>query len=120
VQADRDGRPADQGDGSEYLPDVYVDVRERYPDVAAALDALGRAGEDAGPLSAREQRLVTLGIAVGGLAKGAVRSNVRKALGIGATPEEIRHVAILAITTAGFPAAVAGMGWIDEVLAEEA
>jgi hypothetical protein len=29
-------------------------------------------------------------------------------------------VAILAITTAGFPAAVAGMGWIDEVLAEEA
>jgi alkylhydroperoxidase/carboxymuconolactone decarboxylase family protein YurZ len=34
----------------------------------------------------------------------------------GATAEEIRHVALLAITTAGFPTAVAGFGWIDEVL----
>jgi 4-carboxymuconolactone decarboxylase len=110
---------SDEG-GSEYLPEIYTDVRGRYPDVAAALDALGRAGEGAGPLSAREQRLATLGIAVGASATGAVRSNVRKALAMGITPEEIRHVAVLAITTAGFPAAVAGMGWIDEVLAEEA
>lgn len=107
-------------DEVEYLPDVYVGLRERYPDVADALDGLGRAGEGAGPLDGREQRLVTLGIAIGALAKGAVRSNVRKALGVGATPDEIRHVAVLAITTAGFPAAVAAMGWIDEVLAEEA
>jgi 4-carboxymuconolactone decarboxylase len=107
-------------EGIEYLPDVYVGLRERYPDVAAALDGLGRAGEEAGPLDARDQRLVTLGIAIGASATGAVRSNVRKALGVGATPDEIRHVAVLAITTAGFPAAVAAMGWIDDVLAEEA
>lgn len=110
-------------DGSadvEYLPDIYLSVRDRFPDVADALDALGRAGESAGPLDERAQRLATLGIAVGALAKGAVRSNVRKALGVGVTPEEIRHVAVLAITTAGFPSAVAAMGWIDEVLAEEA
>jgi 4-carboxymuconolactone decarboxylase len=105
--------------GVDYLPDVYLDIRERYPEVASALDALGRAGDEAGPLSEREQRLVTLGIAVGALAKGAVRSNVRKALDVGLRPDEIRHVAVLAITTRGFPAAVAGMGWIDEVLAEE-
>lgn len=107
-------------DGVEYLPDIYVGLRDRYPEVARALDGLGAAGETAGPLDAREQRLATLGIAIGALAKGAVRSNVRKALGVGATPDEIRHVAVLAITTAGFPAAVAAMGWIDEVLAEEA
>jgi 4-carboxymuconolactone decarboxylase len=106
--------------GVDYLPDIYLGIRERYPDVTSALDELGRAGEDAGPLSERDQRLVTLGIAVGALAKGAVRSNVRKALGVGLTADEIRHVAVLAITTRGFPAAVAGMGWIDEVLAEEA
>lgn len=106
-------------EGVEYLPDIYVDVRERYPDVAAALDRLGEAGEAAGPLTARDQRLATLGIAIGGLAKGAVRSNVRKALGVGVTPEEIRHVAVLTITTRGFPAAVAAIRWIDEVLAEE-
>jgi 4-carboxymuconolactone decarboxylase len=110
----------DEAGEAEYLPDIYVSVRDRYPGVADALDALGRAGESAGPLADREQRLATLGIAIGALAKGSVRSNVRKALGVGATPDEIRHVAVLAITTTGFPSAVAAMGWIDEVLAEEA
>lgn len=112
-------RPDGDTDEVEYLPDIYLDIRDRYPQVAEALDELGEAGEEAGPLAPREQRLVTLGIAVGSLAKGAVRSNVRKALGVGLTPEEIRHVAVLAITTRGFPAAVAGLGWIDEVLERE-
>jgi 4-carboxymuconolactone decarboxylase len=104
----------------DYLPDIYVRIRDRYPELAESLDALGRAGDRAGPLDERERRLATLGIAVGALAKGAVRSNVRKALEVGASPDEIRHVAVLAITTTGFPSAVAAMGWIDEVLAEEA
>ena len=64
----------------------------------------------------RTQRLVKLGIAIGALAEGAVRSNVRKALAEGASPADIRHVVVLAITTAGFPAAVAALGWVDEVL----
>ena len=42
-------------------------------------------------------------------------SNVRRALA-GATPDEIRHVALLAITTTGFPTAIAGLGWIEEGL----
>jgi alkylhydroperoxidase/carboxymuconolactone decarboxylase family protein YurZ len=32
------------------------------------------------------------------------------------TPDEIRHVSLLAVTTAGFPTAIAGLRWIDEVL----
>jgi 4-carboxymuconolactone decarboxylase len=101
---------------TDYLPDVYLRFRDRFADVAAALDQLGRSTEAAGPLDSRTQRLVTLGIAIGGLAEGAVRSNVRKALEEGTTPEEIRHAVTLAITTAGFPAAVAALGWVDEVL----
>lgn len=112
--------PGDDGDEVEHLPDVYLQIRDRYPQVAEALDELGQAGEEAGPLTAREQRLATLGIAIGGLAKGSVRSNTRKALGVGLSPEEVRHVAVLAITTRGFPAAVAGLGWMDEVLEREA
>jgi 4-carboxymuconolactone decarboxylase len=45
-----------------------------------------------------------------------VRSNARKALEAGDTAAEIRHVALLAITTCGFPTAIAGLGWIEEVL----
>ena len=71
----------------------------------------------AGPLDERTARLVKLGLAIGASAEGAVRSNARKALAAGATAEEIRHVALLGVTTCGFPAAIAGFGWIDEVLA---
>jgi alkylhydroperoxidase/carboxymuconolactone decarboxylase family protein YurZ len=101
---------------SEYLPEVYVRFRRDYPLVAEALDRLGAATEAAGPLDPKTQRLVKLGIAIGALAEGAVRSNARRALEAGATPEEVRHVALLALTTRGFPAAVAGLGWVEEVL----
>ncbi len=100
----------------DHLPDVYVGFREDYPEVAAALDALGETADGAGPLGERDARLVKLGLAVGALAEGAVKSNARKALAAGASPAEVRQVGILAITTCGFPTAIAGMGWIDEVL----
>jgi alkylhydroperoxidase/carboxymuconolactone decarboxylase family protein YurZ len=101
---------------TDHLPDVYLGFRERFPTVATALDQLGHATGVAGPLDARTQRLVKLGIAIGALAEGAVRSNVRKALAEGAATDDIRHVVMLAITTVGFPATIAALGWVDEVL----
>jgi 4-carboxymuconolactone decarboxylase len=102
---------------SDYLPAAYREFRGRYPRVADALDQLGEASAGAGPLDERTQRLVHLGIAVGALAEGAVRSNVRRALDAGATVDEVRHVSLLAITTGGFPTAIAGLTWTEEVLA---
>jgi 4-carboxymuconolactone decarboxylase len=100
----------------QHLPNVYTAFRDAHPEVAKALDELGRSTEQAGPLDARVQRLVKLALAVGSLAQGAVRSNARKALDAGDTAAEVRHVALLAITTCGFPTAIAGLGWIDDVL----
>jgi 4-carboxymuconolactone decarboxylase len=104
----------------EHLPKVYLRFRSRFPDVATALDGLGEAADEAGPLNERTARLVKLGLAIGASSEGSVRSNARKALAAGATPEELRHVAVLAFTTCGFPAGIAGLGWIDEVLDAEA
>ena len=104
---------------TDYLPDVYVRFRERYPDVADSLDALGKATEAAGSLDARTQRLVKLAIAIGAGAEGAVRSNVRKARSLGVTDDEIRQTGVLAISTVGFPAAIAAGTWIEEVLVAE-
>jgi 4-carboxymuconolactone decarboxylase len=101
---------------AEHLPAIYRDLRKRYPDVLAAQDQLAAAVERSGPLDARTQRLVKLALAVGCLAEGAVRSNTRKALEHGVTAEEIEQVVLLAVTTRGFPAAVASWGWIREVL----
>ena len=99
----------------DYLPDIYRSVRDRYPGVVTALGTVARAAEEAGPLDERTRRLVKLAASIGAQAQGAVRSNARKALDAGATPEEIRQVAMLAVTTCGFPAVVAAMGWMDDV-----
>jgi 4-carboxymuconolactone decarboxylase len=101
---------------TDHLPDIYVSFRERFPQVAQAQDRLATEVDAAGPLDERTSRLVKLGIAVGSLSEGAVRSNVRKALAAGATTEEVQHVVLLSLTTRGFPAAVAAWGWVQEVL----
>lgn len=103
----------------EYLPEAYRSFRSTFPSVAAALDGLGQATGEVGPLDERTQRLVKLGIAIGSLSEGAVRSNARRALEAGASAVELRHAALLAITTAGFPTAIAALGWVDEVIAAE-
>jgi alkylhydroperoxidase/carboxymuconolactone decarboxylase family protein YurZ len=101
----------------EYLPRVYTDFTERFPEVAAAQGALARTIREQSPFDEKTERLLTLALAIGAEANGGVRSNVRKALQQGATVEELRAVALAAITTCGFPTAVAALRWIDEVLA---
>ena len=103
---------------TDYLPEVYQHFERRFPAVKEAFDALGAAEHHAGPLSERERRLIKLGIAVGTQSEGAVRSHVRKLLGIGVSEAEIVHTIVLAITTIGFPATNAALSWTEEVLSE--
>jgi alkylhydroperoxidase/carboxymuconolactone decarboxylase family protein YurZ len=63
--------------------------------------------------------LVNLGIAVGAVSPGAIKSHARKALDTGASREELYHALLLALTTVGFPAMIAAIGWVEEVLAAE-
>ncbi len=104
---------------TDYLPEVHQQFVGRFPTVKEAFDALGVAEHEAGPLSEKERRLVKLGIAAGAESEGAVRSHVRKLLGIGCSEAEILHVLVLALTTIGFPATNAALSWAEEVLAEE-
>jgi len=99
-----------------YLPRVYRDLRAEHPDIARSYDALGDACRRAGSLSAREQRLVKLGIAVGLSSEGAVRSHVRRGLNEGIAAADLMHAIAIAIPTAGFPATAAAYQWAREVL----
>ncbi len=73
----------------------------------------------AGPLDAKTQALVKLGIAIGAKMEGAVHSHTRKALEAGCTPEEIKHAVLQATTTIGFPNMMAAMSWVEDVLNRE-
>ncbi len=88
----------------------------RYPAAWQAYQDLGRAASQAGPLDERTRRLLKLALSVGAGSEGAVHSHTRQALGEGIPAEEIRQVCVMAITTLGFPAAMAALSWVDDVI----
>lgn len=92
---------------------------EQFPEAWQAYEALGKACAESGPLSARERRLLKLALAIGARSEGAVHSHARQGVAEGLAPEELRQVAALAITTLGFPAAMAGLSWINDILKGE-
>lgn len=100
----------------ESLPPIVEALARAYPELWGAYNRLGQAAAAAGPLDARAERLVKLAIAIGAGREGAVHSHVRRGLDAGLTREEIRHVALLAITTVGWPAAVAALSWVEDAL----
>jgi AhpD family alkylhydroperoxidase len=98
------------------LPRHYVSLRSEYPKVCAALEGLGTAVREAGPLDLKTGHLVQLAGAATNRSEGSVHSHVRRAIEAGATREEVRHAVILLSSTIGFPAVAATLSWIDEVL----
>lgn len=101
---------------ADYLPKIYHEFTDRYPEIAAAQGELSRIVRQATPFDDRTSHLVKFALALGAEAEGAVRSNVRKGLDAGITEDELRAVALHAITTCGFPTAIAGLKWIDDVV----
>jgi alkylhydroperoxidase/carboxymuconolactone decarboxylase family protein YurZ len=98
------------------LPIPFQRIREEYPEVAAAYDALGSAIHEAGPLDDKTRHLVKLALAVGAGLEGATHAHARRSLEAGISPEEIKHVALLAMTTLGFPATVKAYTWVGDEL----
>lgn len=98
------------------LPSHFRRFQQAHPDVVKAFEQLGKCVHDGGPLSERERRLVKLGIAIGVNTEGAVHSALRQALGAECSREDAEHVALLAITTLGWPRAMAAMSWVYDVL----
>jgi alkylhydroperoxidase/carboxymuconolactone decarboxylase family protein YurZ len=97
-------------------PERFRIFCERHPGVAVAYENLAAECRNAGPLGAREQALARLGIAVGAQIEGAIRSQVRKALDAGLTPDEIRQAMMLSLTTIGYPRMMAALTWAEDLL----
>jgi alkylhydroperoxidase/carboxymuconolactone decarboxylase family protein YurZ len=91
-------------------------IAEHNPDVWQAYEQLGKAGVEAGPLDARTVHLVKIAAAVAQRSQRATHAHVRRALEAGGSAAEFRHVSLLPAPTSGFPQAVAGHTWIEDVL----
>ena len=103
---------------SKVIPAQVAAVREQFPEIWDAFTKLAEACHDqGGPLDERSRRLAKLAIAIGHRHEGAVHSAVRQALAAGLTREELSHVAMLSVTTIGWPAARAALTWIEDVAA---
>ncbi|MBX7104199.1 MAG: carboxymuconolactone decarboxylase family protein [Gemmataceae bacterium] len=100
-------------------PAAFTAFQEKYPAIAEAWAKLSEAG-GVGPLDEKAQRMIKLGIAIGAMREGAVRSAVRKAAAAGVPAEGFDQVVALAASTIGLPSAVAVHSWIQEQLARSA
>ena len=98
------------------IPRPFLKFESDYPDVAKAYSELGDAVHASGPLDAKTRALIKLAVSSGARMEGAVHSHTRKAQAAGATPEEIRQVALLTIPTVGFPNMMASLSWMNDIL----
>jgi AhpD family alkylhydroperoxidase len=97
-------------------PKTYERFRGEFPAIVDAYEQLGKACHHMGPLSPKCRELVKIGIALGAGLETAIKTHVRHAEEAGASPEEIRHAAVLATTTLGLPAMMRGLTWVEDVL----
>ncbi len=98
------------------LPKNFRELVKSYPDVARAYEALANSCYKAGPLDMKTAHLIKLGMAMASHSEGATHTHVRLAKKYGATDEEIKHVALLGLTTLGWPLLGAAWSWINDVL----
>lgn len=96
-------------------PGFYVSLKRKHPQFIAAVEALGNAVRESGPLDSKSLQLVQLAAAAAIRSEGAVHSHVRRALEEGATPDEIRHALISLTSTIGFPNVTAALSWCEDV-----
>jgi alkylhydroperoxidase/carboxymuconolactone decarboxylase family protein YurZ len=98
------------------VPNTFQKFVNKNPQIASAYERLSDECQKAGPLNERERALAKLGIAAGSHMEGSVHSQVRKALDIGLTPNEIRHAIMLGLTAIGFPRMMAALSWAEDIL----
>jgi 4-carboxymuconolactone decarboxylase len=99
-----------------YLPEIYREFVENYPEIGKGYDALADSCHRSGPLDKKTRRLVKLGIAIGMVSEGGIKSHARRALEEGIKPDEVRHAVLLSFTTSGFPNMIAAYKWVEEVI----
>lgn len=98
------------------IPDWHAQLRERHAGFMGALEDLGRAVREEGPLDELSIQLVQLAAAAAIRSEGAVHSHTRRALDAGATPDDLYHALVALTSTIGFPNVSAALSWVEDII----
>jgi alkylhydroperoxidase/carboxymuconolactone decarboxylase family protein YurZ len=98
------------------LPKNFRDLVREYPEIGEEYKKLSESCYKTGPLDRKTAHLVKLGMSIAVHSEGGTHTHVRLAKEAGASDDEIRHVALLALTTLGWPLLGAAWSWINDVL----
>ena len=99
-------------------PRHYAMLARNYPGFMAALDGVGQAARQCGPLDEKTIQLVQMAAAAALGSETSVSSHVRRAIQAGAKPAEICQALLTLTTTIGFPATAAAIKWAEKHLDE--
>jgi alkylhydroperoxidase/carboxymuconolactone decarboxylase family protein YurZ len=101
-----------------HLPDQYLSIRKRFKKLSKAVENLGKATRESGPIDEKTSHLIQLAAAAAIKSEGSVHSHIRRALDAGANPDEIYHAILLLTSIIGFPSVSAVLSWTDDVMAK--
>ncbi len=94
----------------------YQELSKLFPEVLSAVENLGSAIRQAGPIPEKTAELIQLAGAAATQMEGSVHSHTRRAVKAGASPEEIYQTLLLLISTIGFPKVSAALSWAKDIL----
>jgi 4-carboxymuconolactone decarboxylase len=102
------------------LPQTYRDFVARFPVLAESHRAANRSVVEGGPLDERTCELIKIALCLGAGLESATKAHVRRAVGHGASVEELEQVIALGMTSLGWSRTVAGWRWAHDQLARDA
>lgn len=105
-------------DPTNDLPGAAKTVADEQPALWRAYQQLSREVSSAGPLDDRDRHLVGLAYAIAAGSEGGTHSHTRRGLAANLSAQELEHVALVAVTTLGWPQAIKGLTWIRDVTRE--
>ena len=98
------------------LPAQYLSMIKRFKKYTKAVENLGKAAKEAGPIDDKTSHLIQMAAAAAIRSEGSVHSHTRRALQAGASADELHHAVILLSSTIGFPSVSAALSWVDDII----